>query len=378
MGDVDLRHLRALALIAEEGTFGRAAARLGYTQSSVSQQIAGLERAVGGAVFDRPGGPRPVRLTPLGTLVLERGRDLLRDADDLADAIERFRAGEGRIDIGTLQSVSAVVLPALVRRLREEHPGCEIRLSEGEADEPRTDDLDLLFHDGPVDDDVESLKLIDDPYLLVARPGDFPDGPVRLEGLDDAAVVAWPATCDQPRLEREIRRSGSRIRVVFRSASNETLLSMVRAGLGFAILPWLALAEAWDDDRLRVHRLRPAPAREIYLHWPAGRTRSPLAVKATQVAREIARDLADQISAGGPGRGQSGSAGGRVGQDLPGRPRRWRPLTRCGGDGGGASPSTRSAMVRPSSARTRVPIPRRGRRQSRMTAARSRAARAGC
>lgn len=305
MGDVDLRHLRALALIAEEGTFARAAARLGYTQSSVSQQIAGLERAVGGAVFDRPGGPRPVRLTPLGTLVLERGRDLLRDADDLADAIERFRAGEGRIDIGTLQSVSAVVLPALVRRLREEHPGCEIRLSEGEADEPRADDLDLLFHDGPVDDDVESLKLIDDPYLLVARPGDFPDGPVRLEGLDDAAVVAWPATCDQPRLEREIRRSGSRIRVVFRSASNETLLSMVRAGLGIAILPWLALAEAWDDDRLRVHRLRPAPAREIYLHWPAGRTRSPLAVKATQVAREIARDLSDQISAGGPGRGQS-------------------------------------------------------------------------
>ena len=66
MGDVELRHLRAMAAIAEEGTFGRAADRLGYTQSSVSQQVAALERAVGGAVFDRPGGPKRVRLTPLG------------------------------------------------------------------------------------------------------------------------------------------------------------------------------------------------------------------------------------------------------------------------------------------------------------------------
>ena len=55
-----------MALIAEEGTFGRAADRLGYTQSSVSQQVAALERAVGGVVFDRPGGPKRVRLTPLG------------------------------------------------------------------------------------------------------------------------------------------------------------------------------------------------------------------------------------------------------------------------------------------------------------------------
>jgi hypothetical protein len=58
LADVELRHLRTMAAIAEEGTFGRAAARLGYTQSSVSQQIAALERALGGTVFDRPGGPR--------------------------------------------------------------------------------------------------------------------------------------------------------------------------------------------------------------------------------------------------------------------------------------------------------------------------------
>ena len=107
---------------------------MGYTQSTVSQQIAILERSVGGPVFDRPGGPRAVRLTPLGDLVLERGRHLLRGADDLSNAVERFRAGGGRIDIGTLQSVSTVILPALVSRLKEEYPDCDVALSEEEAE----------------------------------------------------------------------------------------------------------------------------------------------------------------------------------------------------------------------------------------------------
>src|SRR3954471_12130137 len=147
MVDVELRYLRAMAVIAEEGTFGQAAARLGYTQSSVSQQVAALERAVGGPVFDRPGGPRPVRITPLGTVVLEHGRDLLARAARLADAVDRFKTGDGRIDIGTFQSVSNVILPILVRRLRDEHPACDIRLSEEEPDKPRIGDLDLLFYD---------------------------------------------------------------------------------------------------------------------------------------------------------------------------------------------------------------------------------------
>src|SRR3954447_22005684 len=163
--DVELRHLAALAAVADEGSFGRAAARLGYTQSTVSQQIAALERAVGGLVFDRPGGPKPARITPLGTVVLEQGRDLLARAERLADAVDRFKAGDGRIDIGTFQSVSNVILPSVVRRLRDEHPGCEIRLYEEEPDEPRIGDLDLLFYDGPVDGEVAHRKLLDDPYL---------------------------------------------------------------------------------------------------------------------------------------------------------------------------------------------------------------------
>ncbi|NGO12434.1 LysR family transcriptional regulator [Streptomyces sp. HC44] len=295
VNDVELRHLAAMAAIADEGSFGRAAARLGYTQSTVSQQIAALERAVGGPVFDRPGGPKPVRLTPLGAVVLDHGRELLAKAEALADAVDRFKAGDGRIDIGTFQSVSNVILPSVVRRLREKHPGCDIRLSEEEPEQPQIGDLDLLFYDGRLDGDVEHRKLLDDPYLLVAGVGTFPEGPVPLERLDGAPMVAWPLTCDQPLMEQALARSGARPQVVFRSAVNDTLLSMVRAGLGSAVLPWLAIhgADVPSDDRLRIHELRPSlPPREIYLHWQAGRTQSPLAGRAVEIAVEVAAELA--------------------------------------------------------------------------------------
>jgi DNA-binding transcriptional LysR family regulator len=227
----------------------------------VSQHIAALERAVGGAVFDRPGGPRPVRLTPLGSVVLAHGRELLVRADDLTHAVDRFRAGEGRIDIGTFQSVSTVILPSVVRRLRDEYPGCDIRLSEEEEHEPQLDDLDLLFYDGLIEGDTEHVKLLDDPYLLVAVAGAFPDGPVALPLLDDHPMVAQ--------------------------------LSMVLAGLGSTVLPWLAIrgAGVLNDPRLRVHELRPAvPPRKIYLHWRATRSPSPLTRRAIEIATEVAAE----------------------------------------------------------------------------------------
>ncbi|MFB4263772.1 LysR family transcriptional regulator substrate-binding protein [Nonomuraea sp. GTA35] len=98
--------------------------------------------------------------------------------------------------------------------------------------------------------------------------------------------------CDQPSMEQAVARSGARPQIVFRTAVNDTLLSMVRAGLGSAMLPWLAIrgADVASDDRLRVHEL--LPPREIYLHWRAGRTHSPLARRAIEIAIEVAAGLA--------------------------------------------------------------------------------------
>lgn len=296
VADVELRYLRAMVVIAEEGTFGQAAARLGYTQSSVSQQIAALEKTVGGPVFDRPGGPKPVRITPLGEVVLAHGRELLRRAEALTDAVDRFLAGNGRIDIGTFQGVSNLILPTVIRRLLEEHPGCDIRLSDVSPEDPRIGDLDLLFHDGPVDGDVEHVKLFDEEYLLVTGAGTFPAGPVRTKLLDDAPMVGWPLTHHQRWLERTLAHAGAQPRFVFRTTGHETILSMVRVGIGWAVLPWLALHahDAWSDDQLSIHRLKPAPTRELSLYWPAGRTESPLALRTREIAVEVARDLAER------------------------------------------------------------------------------------
>jgi len=286
MPDIELRHLQAMAAVVDEGSFGRAAQRLGYTQSSVSQQIAALERAVGGPVFDRPGGPKAVRITALGAVVLAHGRDLLGRAEALTDAIDRFQAGEGRVDIGTFQSVSNVLLPAIIRGLRAEHPGCDIRLFEEETGEPILDNLDLMFFDGPGGDGVNHLKLLDDPYVLVSRPGVLPNGTIHPRQLDGLPMVAYPPICDQARVERLLAGRNIVPRFVFRTVGNEAVLSMVRTGLGSALLPRLAVPHL--DPDLEVHELAPAlPPREIYLLWQAGRSHSPLAAKVIALAREI-------------------------------------------------------------------------------------------
>ena len=296
VSDAELRHLAALAAVADEGSFGRAAARLGYTQSTISQQIAALEKAVGGAVFDRPGGPKPVRVTPLGALVLAHGRDLLAKAAAMAAALDRFKAGDGRVDIGTFQSISNVILPPVVRRLREDHPGCDIRLFEEETGQPQVSGLDLMFFDGRADADVQHLKLLDDPYLLVARPGAFPAGPVPLTRLDGAPMVAHPPTCDQARVEQELARRAVWPHIVFRTVGNEAVLSMVRAGMGTALLPRLAILspDTRADKTLSIHELQPPlPPREIFLLWEKGRTHSPLAARAIEIAVNVAATIAE-------------------------------------------------------------------------------------
>src|SRR5260370_16586717 len=117
VSDAQLRHLAAMAAVADEGSFGRAAARLGYSQSTISQQIAALEKAVGGEVFDRPGGPKPVRITPLGAGGLAHGRDPLATAAPMAAAPPPFKPPHPPSPIRPLHSRSNLTLPPPALRL---------------------------------------------------------------------------------------------------------------------------------------------------------------------------------------------------------------------------------------------------------------------
>ena len=67
------RQLTAVVAVAREESFGGAADELGLSQATVSQQVAALEKLIGASLFDRPGGPKPVRLTPAGRAEREGG-----------------------------------------------------------------------------------------------------------------------------------------------------------------------------------------------------------------------------------------------------------------------------------------------------------------
>ncbi len=133
---VEVRHFAALEAVAREGSFGRAAESLGYTQSAISQQIQTLERLVGERLLERPGGPRAVSLTEAGALLLRHAEAIVArlhaaQADMAALAQRRGR----RLRVGTFQSVGARVLPAVMRRFTAEWPDVDVELTESSSDE---------------------------------------------------------------------------------------------------------------------------------------------------------------------------------------------------------------------------------------------------
>ena len=120
----DTRQLVALLAVVDTGTFSAAALHLGYTQSAVSQQVASLERAVGAPLLERPGGPRRVRLTPVGESLVVHARAVVARLLAAQADIAAIRAGErGTLRVGTMQSVGTKVLPRLLSRFRDERPG---------------------------------------------------------------------------------------------------------------------------------------------------------------------------------------------------------------------------------------------------------------
>jgi DNA-binding transcriptional LysR family regulator len=295
--DLELRHLVALDAVATEGTFGKAALRLGYTQSAVSQQIAALERIVGGAVFDRPGGPRPVELTPLGEVLLGHARDLLARVDVAAGELERFRTGSaGRLLVGTFQSVSTSLLPSIVGRMRTERPDVEIRLFESDLDDELDaklggGELDVSFVVGDLDDRYESVALLTDPFVLLAPHGEFEPGPVRVELLSGRPFIGQQETSSCQRLnELGLAALGCQPTYVFRTNDNGAVTAMVAAGMGLAVQPLLCTDPG--DRRVAIHQLDPPiPDRVISVAWRRGRTLSPAAQHFVGLASEVATSI---------------------------------------------------------------------------------------
>jgi DNA-binding transcriptional LysR family regulator len=265
---VEIRHFAALQAVAAEGSFGRAAQRLGYTQSAISQQIATLERIVGERLVDRPGGPRPVSLTDAGRLLLRHADSIVARLEAAQADLNALRAGEaGTLRVGTFQSVGARVLPDVMRRFTATWPLVEVMLEEHDDEEIDTalerGEVDVGFVLLPVGDaPLETVELLRDPYLLVVAAGSrFATRPTSLRELAEEPLVGFRTGRSMDPIEAAFRAKGIEPRWTFRSNDNQTVQGLVAAGVGSAILPRLTVDEA--DPRTVALDLRDAVAPRI-------------------------------------------------------------------------------------------------------------------
>ncbi|HET9323739.1 MAG TPA: LysR family transcriptional regulator [Gaiellaceae bacterium] len=234
---IELRHLEALAVVSDEGSFRRAARKLGYTQSAISQQIAALERAVGHAVLERPSRGRPLALTEVGAR-LRRLHDTVENAIAAARAdVAAAAAGVGHVvRVGTPFSFAHLSEAVVAMRVR--HPRVVVEVVSA-ADDDR---LLRLLETGAVD-----LAIVRSPSV----PGTAELRPAAMCSY----AVAIPATCPLARTQRRVALSDlagmARIATADRTAfaddvtapvvasDAEMALGLVGAGAGAAVLPSL-------------------------------------------------------------------------------------------------------------------------------------------
>ncbi len=296
---VELRHLAALEAVAREGTFGRAAVSLGYTQSAISQQIQTLERLVGERLLERPGGPRAVSLTEAGALLLRHAESIIaRLHAAQADMAALSQGHGGALRIGTFQSVGAKVLPEVMRRFLAAWPHVELELRESASDDDllrfvERGELELAFAMLPtLEGPFESQEILRDPYVLLV-PADHELGGLErtsIVDLGDLTLIGNRACRSTALAEGELVQRGVTVDVAFRSDDNGTVQGLVGAGFGAALVPLLTVDR--NDARVSVLEIEPEiPHRRVALAWHRDRHRSPAARAFAELAAEVCAEV---------------------------------------------------------------------------------------
>ncbi|MDX6483990.1 MAG: hypothetical protein QOE95_1761 [Gaiellaceae bacterium] len=302
---VELRHLAALEAVSREGSFGRAATALGYTQSAVSQQIATLERIVGEKLIERPGGPKPVSLTEAGRLLLRHAEAIVaRIAAAQADLTALHDGEAGTLRVGIYQSIGQRILPDVMRRYAAAWPLVEVTLTESASDEEllqlvERGELDLTFADLPlIEGPFEFVELLRDPWLLVV-PKDSPladrASPPPLREIAQLDLIGFRQCRSMTQIEAVLRRP---IEFVFRSDHNGTVQGLVGAGVGAALLPSLAV-DPNDEATRQIELGANVPPRLIAVAWHRDRYRSPAANAFTELAAEVCSELDSELALAG-------------------------------------------------------------------------------
>jgi DNA-binding transcriptional LysR family regulator len=271
----DLSQLRCFVAVAEELHFGRAAARLHMTQPPLSRQIQLLEHAVGVQLLERTS--RSVRLTAAGAVLYRDAKALLRHAQQAVEAAERTGKGlAGRVVVGYTAVAGYALIPGLLAAAGKALPDIEIVLEEMVSSEQlralaeRRIDLGFVR---PVDasEDLRYQRVAREP-LLLALPAKHPlarKSRVRMADMAGQALIMYSQKEGQyfhDRIVGLFTSADVRPRYVHHIGQTHTIMALVRAGIGLAIVPASArhlrfehvvFKPLWRSD---VHA-------EVYLAW---------------------------------------------------------------------------------------------------------------
>ncbi|WP_353065396.1 LysR family transcriptional regulator [Tunturibacter psychrotolerans] len=244
---MELRHLRYLCAVAEHTTFSEAGRRLHISQSAISEQIADLEREVGGPLLYRNSGR--TRLTPQGQLFLAEARKTLAAADRALEVTQRSLLGQvGSLSIGFFLWGAGGFFARIIRDYRKLFPGIKLSLYEMRTPEQMealtAGKIDIAFArplEPPFDQTLRAELLYQDPVVAVF-PRDHPlaGKPVSIDSLVTERLVL----CDRqmtPALYDGIvalcSAAGFSPNIVNTAATWSSVLTLVESGEGVALVP---------------------------------------------------------------------------------------------------------------------------------------------
>ncbi len=243
--DPDL--LRAFVYIAEDGSFSRAAERVGRTQSAVSMQVQRLETALGKRLLERGRGGQ-VTLTPQGSMLLDRARELLTLNDQIWNSFHTVQI-QGRVRLGTPDDYALRYLPPVLKSFADTHPGIEVAVDCAPSVELfpklRNGELDLsLLSEGEEVANWPSVELWRGPLRWITSDRHAP------HRLNPLPLALSRTSCSWGKAAiAALEAAGCNYRLAYTSASQMGTHAPVMAGLAVTVS-----TISWVPEGLRVVR----------------------------------------------------------------------------------------------------------------------------